>query len=168
MTHQRSNLAGIAISAALTLALGACGSTYTCSDQRCQNLHDFAALAAACLKVVENTGAVRLFVVPEDLNAHALKGLEALRPIRTQDPTQSMDSVRLGKGEFLVRKFSVDEAQADCEGTLGPALRAASSGDIENCGTTFLIPFELEGDHWANHSYKTVVCSPDNQIIPKH
>jgi hypothetical protein len=168
MRNARLNLAKIAMLIVLAFLISACGSTYKCPDKRCQNLHDFASLAVACLKIVENTSVVSAFVLSDDIEPRALDALALVRPIRMKSRGLPIESLRLAKGEFLVRKLSVAEAEADCEGTLGPALRAASSIDVENCGTTFLIPFELEGDHWASHSYKTVVCSPDNRIIPKN
>jgi len=73
-----------------------------------------------------------------------------------------------------VQTFSMDKTDAAFEGKLGPALKPGLPGYEDNCGTIFIIPFEAEDKEedkkkvkvWANHSYKTQVCSSTNFIVP--
>jgi hypothetical protein len=149
-----------------SVALGACGSTFTCADKHCQRKHDFELIAAASLKLIERQEAITTFVVPVDFDPMARNALTGLRPVIAPDRIPQSAEYRLPSGYFYLKTFRIDEDSADFEGVLGPALQSAVPGSADGCGTTFSIPLSLEKKDWAIHSYKTSVCSSTNQIIP--
>jgi len=146
-----------------------------CDDAAsCKRANELVEIATYSLKLIERIEPVTTFVVPANLDAQARNALANLRPvIAVKDMPSSGDYIQ-PKGYFLVQTFSMDETEAAFEGKLGPVLKPGLPGYEDNCGTTFIIPFEAEAkveDNakvkvWANHSYKFQVCSSTNVIVP--
>lgn len=146
-----------------------------CDDAKsCMRANEFVEIATYSLKLIERTGPVTTFVVPANLDAQARNALANLRPVIAVENIPSSGDYIQPKGYFLVQTFSMDEMEAAFEGKLGPVLKPGLPGYEDNCGTTFIIPFEAEDKVedkgkvkvWANHSYKFQVCSSTNVIVP--
>ena len=151
----------------LYATLAACHTAYVCRSEICQRNKDYQYLADASLKYVEHVGPVSVFVVPSHLDRSARDALAEIRKVIDPEQMPPSASYKLPGGYFVVEKFHVDKAEAVFEGTLGPVLQSATPGSADACGTAFSIPFELEGEKWASHSYKTRICSSTNRIVPK-
>ena len=146
-----------------------------CDDATsCKHAKELAEIATYSLKLIERTGPITTFVIPANLDAQARNALANLRPVIAVENMPSSGDYSQPKGYFLVQTFSTDETDAAFEGKLGPVLKAGLPGYEDNCGTTFIIPFEAEDKEedkakikvWANHSYKFQVCSSSNVIVP--
>lgn len=141
-----------------------------CIDAICERAYELGEIARFSLKAIERVGPVTTFVVPANLDAQARTALTDLRPVIDVENMPSSGDYSQPKGYFLVRRFTMDKTDAAFEGKLGPVLKPGLPGYEDNCGTTFIIPFEAEDEAkvkvWANHSYKTQVCSSTNFIVP--
>lgn len=141
-----------------------------CIDASCERAYELGEIASYSLKLIEQIGPVTTFIVPANLDAQARKALTDLRPVIDVENMPSSGDYSQPKGYFLVQTFSMDKTDAAFEGKLGPVLKPGLPGYEDNCGTTFIIPFEAEDKEkvtvWANHSYKFQVCSSTNVIVP--
>ena len=141
-----------------------------CKDAICERAYELGEIASYSLKLIERIGPVTTFVVPANLDAQARKALTDLRPVVDVENMPSSGDYSQPKGYFLVQTFSMDKTDAAFEGKLGPVLKTGLPGYEDNCGTTFIIPFEAEDKEkvkvWASHSYKFQVCSSTNVIVP--
>jgi hypothetical protein len=161
----------------LSSVLAGCATTqYHCKRDNkrddCQREYDFYSIANFALKAIERIGPVTTFVVPANLDAYARGALADLRPVIELNDMPSSGEYSQLKGYFLVQIFSVAESSAEFDGRLGPVLRPGQPGSEDNCGITFIMPFELELEDkhpvWASHSYKTHVCDSTHFIVPLH
>ena len=141
-----------------------------CKDAICERAYELGEIAGYSLKLIERIGPVTTFIVPANLDAQARKALADLRPVIDVENMPSSGDYSQPKGYFLVQTFSMDKTDAAFEGKLGPVLKPGLPGYEDNCGTTFIIPFEAEDKAkvqvWASHSYKFQVCSSTNVIVP--
>jgi hypothetical protein len=161
----------------LTSVLAGCATTqYRCKRDNerdnCQREYDFYSIADFALKAIERIGPVTTFVVPPNFDAYARGALAELRPVLELENMPISGEYSQPKGYFLVQTFNVNQSSAEFDGRLGPAVREGHPGSETNCGTTFIMPFELEKnletkhEEWASHSYKTQVCSSTHFIVP--
>ena len=140
----------------------------------CQREYDFYSITRFALDGIERIGPVKTFVVPANLDAYARGALADLRPVIELKDMPSSDEYSQPEGYFLVQVFSVSESSAEFDGRLGPVVREGHPGSEDHCGTTFVMPFELEKDtednhtKWASRSYKTQVCDSKHFIVPAH
>jgi len=146
-----------------------------CDDATsCKRALELVEIATYSLKLIEHIGPVTTFVVSAKLDAQTRNALANLRPVIDVENMPSSGDYNQPRGYFLVQTFSMDKTDAAFEGKLGPALKPGLPGYEDNCGTIFIIPFEAEDKEedkkkvkvWANHSYKTQVCSSTNFIVP--
>jgi hypothetical protein len=170
------NLAAL-LGALLVLLLAGCETKNVkkdvknvCIDAICERGYELGEIASYSLKLIERIGAVTTFIVPANLDVQARKALADLRPVVDLENMPTSGDYSQPKGYFLVQIFSMDKTDAAFEGKLGPVLKAGLPGYEDNCGTTFIIPFEAEDKEkatvWANHSYKFQVCSSTNVVVP--
>lgn len=161
----------------LSSVLAGCASTqFRCKRDNkrddCQREYDFSSIAKFALTTIERVGPVTTFVVLDKLDAYARGALADLRPVIELNNMPSSGEYSQPEGYFLVQVFSVAESGAEFDGRLGPVLRSRQPGSEDNCGTTFIMPFELEREDkhpvWASHSYKTLVCDSTHFIVPAH
>jgi len=159
----------------MSSAQAGCATTkYRCKHDNkrdnCQREYDFYSIANFALKAIERIGPVKTFVVPPKLDIYARGALADLRPVIELENMPSSGEYSLPDGYFLVQVFSVDESIAEFDGRRGPVLRPGQPGSEDHCGTTFIMPFELEREDkrqvWASHSYKTKVCDSTHIIVP--
>lgn len=161
----------------LSSVLAGCATTkYRCKVDNyrndCQREYDFYSIASFALKAIERIGPVTTFVVPAKFDAYARGALAELRPVIELKDMPSSDQYSQPKGYFMVEVFSVNKSSAEFDGRLGPVARAGQPGSEDNCGTNFIMPFELELEDkhpvWASHAYKTQVCDSTHFIVPAH
>ncbi|MBS0160926.1 MAG: hypothetical protein JSS26_20290 [Nitrospira sp.] len=161
----------------LSSVLAGCATTkYRCKTDNyrndCQREYDFYSVASFALKAIERIGPVTIFVVPAKFDAYARGALAELRPVIELKDMPSSGEYSQPKGYFVVEVFSVNESSAEFDGRLGPVPRSGQPDSEGNCGTTFVMPFELELEDkhpvWASHSYKTQVCDSTHFIVPAH
>jgi len=138
--------------------------------ENCQRQYDFYSIARFALNAIERIGPVKSFVVPPNFDVYARAALAELRPVTEAGSMPSSGEYSQPAGYFLVQVFSVDESGAEFDGRLGPVIAEGHPGREDNCGTTFIMPFEPEvvdsHQEWASRSYKTQVCSSSHVIVP--
>jgi len=151
----------------ISVTVCGCQSTYVCSNQACQHKKDLETLTMQCLKMVEHEAPVVAIVVPENLPADARRAFELLRPVYTAATSPKSEQWSIAPGVFVLSSFQVTGEGAECVGILGPALPPSAKGYEDQCGKKFDIPFSVEDNAWASHSYKITECSSTNVIVPK-
>jgi hypothetical protein len=138
--------------------------------ENCQRQYDFYSIARFALKAIERIGPVKTFVVPSNFDVYAHGALGELRPVIEVGSMPTSGEYSQPVGYFLVHVFRVDESGAEFDGRLGPVFAEGRPGREDNCGTTFVMPFEPEvvdsHQEWASRAYKTQVCSSSHFIVP--
>src|ERR1700733_2124559 len=156
----RNSLAFVLV--ATSFLMGCQTTSQVCSNKACQHKRDLESLASACVRFVEHTAPVSVIEIPDGLSLAAQRALALTKPtIKLTDAPKSTEWSIL-PGHFVLAVFEASDEDANCTGTLGPALPQSVVGFADHCGIKFDIPFSVEDGQWASHSYKITECSSTN------